>query len=96
MGEAMCMSSGQEVKALCPQRYIIEVWYSPEYSGWLRTEEATELGYRLQPGPGKKVCKIDYFLDNAQNLIDAFKTKKKLSKSGKEMIEKLENFLDKW
>lgn len=96
MGEAMCMSSGQEVKALCPQKYIIEVWYSPEYSGWLRTGEATELGYRLQPGPGKKVCKIDYLLDNAQNLIDAFKTKKKLSKSGAKMIEKLEVFLEKW
>jgi hypothetical protein len=96
MGEAMCMSSGQEIKALCPQKYIIEVWYSQEYSGWLRTQEATELGHRLQSGPGKKVCKIDYLLDNAQKLIDTFGSVQKLSRSGREMVEKLENFLRKW
>lgn len=96
MGEAMCISDNQEIKAPCLQKYIIEVWYSPEYSGWLRTEEATELGYSIQSGRSKRVCKIDYLSDNAQNLIDAFNSQKKLSKFGREMIEKLRNFLDKW
>jgi hypothetical protein len=46
MGEAMCMSSGQRVKALCPQKYIIEVWYSARYI--LAAESSGSLTSRIQ------------------------------------------------
>jgi len=45
---------------------------------------------------GKKVCKIDYLLDNAQKLMVLLYSKENLSESGKEMANKLEKFLRKW